>query len=115
MAVRVFRHRPTARWLPVIQDAAAHTPGVAYVPGLAREYGLRAEDVEVVVMAERPADLDTNVVPRLPKIRPLPLEADPVFRATVLTLLEALNVERAEHARAPITPAQFVAAVRAKL
>lgn len=44
------------------------------------------------------------------------VEAFPLaLRAALLTLLALVNVERAQHGRPPVTPAQFVAAARARV
>lgn len=64
--LRLFRHAPTSRWLPLIQDAAQVTPGTAYLPDLAREYQLAAGEIEIVEALSLPLDFETAGVPRPP-------------------------------------------------
>jgi hypothetical protein len=104
--VRLFRHTPTGQWLPIVQDARERTPGAAYLPDLAREYGLQVADIAVVVQAELPTDLETNRVPSPPPPIPpaaKPSDVDRATKVTVEALLDLINEERAVRGKPAVT------------
>lgn len=97
MAVRLFQHAPTGRWLPIRQDPRERTPGSAYRPDLAREYELEVQDIDVVVLDNVPPDFETQRVP-IPVRVPTPEQLEdaeirddrmPTF-AEIDTLVETL-------------------------
>lgn len=63
--LRLFRHRPTGRWIPYAQNVTYATKATDYIPELAARYGLPEAEIEVVVTpdAKYPADWDEKVVP----------------------------------------------------
>jgi hypothetical protein len=119
MAYRLYRHRPTTRWLPIIQDPKERTPGTAYLSDLARDYNLVATDIDVIVTEDLPRDFDANRVPiptppAPPALTTFALETNRDWQATFHTMLDLVNIERAEHGRPAVTREDFLAAVKAR-
>lgn len=97
MAARLFRHGPTNKWLPVLQGAQDATPGVAYLPRFAVDFGIQPADIQVIEPVDTlPADFESN--------RLMPV-------ATPLTPQQAEEADAQAHALP--TPAQIEAAVAA--
>lgn len=68
-------------------------------------------DTEAVQLQVTAAPDDTDTVRAKYEADAIPV----LLKAALLSLLDGLNMERARHGVAAITPAQFVAAIRAKV
>lgn len=113
---RLFRQISTGKWLPIKQNANQATPGSAYFVEFARRFGIMPEDIEVVVVDTLPVDFLTNRLGKLPDPpKPMPIENDPVFRATILTILDMVNTTLQDGGRRPFSPGELVSLIRLKL
>jgi hypothetical protein len=57
---RLYRHRPTGAWIPLMQNTSYATPGERYIPELCERYQINQVDVEIVETAELPSDFSDN-------------------------------------------------------